>query len=318
MTTNWCIRLLRYRMAVDVVRFRKDARQVVRELGFFRSQYGDCGVTCTQAHIMLELASSRPMSLTELIEAVCMDKSTASRTVRRMHGKGWLKQRSDRDDGRVKRFSLTASGRRHLARVDQCATTAADNALANLTPEEQAETTRGMALYAKALVRSRLQRGHEIRPMRRADNRALDVVIRGILEQEFAETPEEIDAMLPECSDLYAHYGRARSAYFVLEGPDGIVGGAGIAPLARAWSSTCELQKMYFLPEARGRGLGSRMLERCLSFAREQGYVRCYLDTRTSMTRAIALYQKHGFRREKRPRGKTGHTICDQFYSREL
>ncbi|HWS72665.1 MAG TPA: GNAT family N-acetyltransferase, partial [Thermoanaerobaculia bacterium] len=80
----------------------------------------------------------------------------------------------------------------------------------------------------------------------------------------------------------------------------------------------CELRKMYFRPEARGRGLGQLMLERCLTAARELGFRTCYLETLQSMGAARRMYEKNGFRQLAKRRGKTGHDTCDAFYERKL
>lgn len=75
---------------------------------------------------------------------------------------------------------------------------------------------------------------------------------------------------------------------------------------------------MYFLPEARGLGLGKKLLAHCLETARALGYRRAYLETLTGMDAAQALYAKMGFTRIDGPRGATGHGGCDRFYEREL
>ena len=57
---------------------------------------------------------------------------------------------------------------------------------------------------------------------------------------------------------------------------------------------------MYFLPEARGRGAGAALLERCLDAARGFGYATCYLETLARMDAARKLYARFGFRRSTR------------------
>ncbi len=80
----------------------------------------------------------------------------------------------------------------------------------------------------------------------------------------------------------------------------------------------CELQKMYFLPEARGQGMGERLLRRCLAFAKEAGYRLCYLETLKSMDQAQKLYQRLGFETLRAPMGATGHFGCDRWYALKL
>lgn len=122
----------------------------------------------------------------------------------------------------------------------------------------------------------------------------------------------------PEVDHLSAAYAGPGSAYFIIETDGRVVGGAGIAPLAGADATTCELRKMYFLPQARGCGEGRRMLAHCLQEARRLGYQRCYLETLTGMDAALHLYAEAGFKRLCAPLGATGHFACDRYYAMDL
>ena len=106
--------------------------------------------------------------------------------------------------------------------------------------------------------------------------------------------------------------------YFVVEGVGGMVlGGAGIAPL-HGEQDTCELVKMYFRPEARGLGLGKRLLQLCLDEATKLGYTQIYLETIEQMHAARGLYEHLGFKQIPHSMGNTGHFSCDFYYLRNL
>ncbi len=122
----------------------------------------------------------------------------------------------------------------------------------------------------------------------------------------------------PEVDHLSVAYAAPRSAYFVLEREGRVVGGAGIAPLDGGDPDVCELRKMYFLRECRGRGQGARLLHRCLAAARDLGFRRCYLETLTGMDAAQHLYQAAGFTALCAPLGATGHFACDRYYALDL
>ena len=122
----------------------------------------------------------------------------------------------------------------------------------------------------------------------------------------------------PEVDWMSKAYAAPRHAYFVLEQDGEVLGGGGIAPLEGGEAVTCELRKMYFLPEARGLGAGTAMMARCLDAAREAGFRQCYLETLTGMDAAMRLYERSGFRRIDGPMGNTGHGGCNTFYLREL
>jgi len=158
-----------------------------------------------------------------------------------------------------------------------------------------------------------------IRPIEPGDDPAVASIIRAVMPEFGARGPGfAIDD--PEVDFMSRAYGRPGAAYFVVEREDTgrVVGGAGVAPLEGGDAVTCELRKMYFLPEARGLGLGERVLRRCLTVARALGYERCYLETLEGMKAARRLYERFGFERLPRPLGATGHFGCDAWYALDL
>jgi putative acetyltransferase len=156
-----------------------------------------------------------------------------------------------------------------------------------------------------------------IRPIEPRDNAAVATIIRTVMPEFGADGPGFAihDA---EVDDMHSSYARSRSAYFVVEREGTVIGGGGVAPLDGGETDVCELRKMYFLPEARGIGAGTAMMQRCLQVARRLGFKRCYLETLTGMDAAQTLYRKHGFTLLDAPMGGTGHFSCDQFYILEL
>ncbi|WP_299521984.1 GNAT family N-acetyltransferase [Winogradskyella sp.] len=113
-------------------------------------------------------------------------------------------------------------------------------------------------------------------------------------------------------------YDQPRKIYFVVEKGEAIIGGAGISPLDNYEGNVCELQKMYFMPEARGKGFGSKMMQKCLTFAKEAGFDQCYLETMPYMDDARKLYKKVGFEFIGEPMGDTGHYSCSVWMLKDL
>jgi putative acetyltransferase len=97
-----------------------------------------------------------------------------------------------------------------------------------------------------------------------------------------------------------------------------VVGGGGFAPLEGGAKDVCELRKMYFLPEARGIGMGKRLLRHILDAAKSARFKTCYLETLESMTQARRLYEAAGFRPLPKPMGATGHFGCNAWYAMKL
>jgi putative acetyltransferase len=156
-----------------------------------------------------------------------------------------------------------------------------------------------------------------IRPIEPRDDADVARVIRTVMPEFGAKGPG-FAINDPEVDTMHAAYSRPYCAYFVVE-KDGVVcGGGGIAPLDGGDADTCELRKMYFLPELRGLGAGAMLMTWCLESARLAGFRRCYLETLTGMDAAQKLYERAGFRRIEGPMGSTGHFGCNRFYIREL
>lgn len=156
-----------------------------------------------------------------------------------------------------------------------------------------------------------------IREIRKADDAQIAKVIREVL----------VDLGVPKVGTAYADasldemwetYNKKKSVYFVVDDNDKIIGGAGISPLDNFEGNVCELQKMYFLPEARGKGLGRMMMETCLNKAKALGFEQCYLETLPYMTDAKKLYAKVGFESLEAPMGDTGHYSCNVWMIKDL
>lgn len=156
-----------------------------------------------------------------------------------------------------------------------------------------------------------------IREIQKKDNSEVAKVIRTVLE-EFNVPKVGTAYADPQLDCMFETYQEPHSAYFVIEKEGRIVGVAGIAPLANGPSGICELQKMYFLPETRGLGLGALMMDACMNKAKAFGFKQCYLETMTYMEAAQKLYKKSGFDYLEQPLGCTGHTSCPVWMIKQL
>lgn len=145
-----------------------------------------------------------------------------------------------------------------------------------------------------------------------SDNAEMAKIIRSGLTEYGANRPgfawqdPQVDAL----SDAYRD---SNTAYWVARDQDGmLLGGCGVAPLM-GLPSVGELQKMYLLPQARGKGIGRALLEKALNFTRDH-YGWCYLETLSTMADAARLYRRAGFVRLPQPLGNSGHGSCDHWY----
>ncbi len=160
-------------------------------------------------------------------------------------------------------------------------------------------------------------RAFTLRPIRPEDDDTVAKIIRGVMPEFGADGPG-FAIHDPEVNGMCAAYGTARAAYYVVEVNGHVVGGGGIAPLQGSDEGTAELRKMYFLPEARGIGVGSALLRHLLIVAKNLKFARVYLETLTGMDAAQKLYEHLGFQRLNKQLGSTGHFGCNRYYMLDL
>lgn len=167
--------------------------------------------------------------------------------------------------------------------------------------------------------RVELNGGIVIRKVTSADDVAVARIIRTVMT-EFSCNRAGFAIQDAEVDTMSSAYPGGAAQYFVVARHGVVLGAGGFGPLQgfTAAPRTCELRKMYFVPELRGSGAGARLLALLLERMRAQGYARCYLETTSQMTAARALYERAGFRAIDGPLGATGHHGCDRFYARDL
>lgn len=156
-----------------------------------------------------------------------------------------------------------------------------------------------------------------IREIQKYDNEQIAQVIRQVfISDNFPKTGTAF--VDPQLDFMFETYNKSKATYFVVENNGKIIGGAGISQLENSDENICELQKMYFLDEARGKGIGFQMIQKCLQEAISFGFEKCYLETLPEMLVAQKLYLKVGFEYVAAPMGNTGHTSCPVWMIKEL
>ena len=156
-----------------------------------------------------------------------------------------------------------------------------------------------------------------IRCINDTDNKSISKILREVLVE--MEIPKKGSAFQdPELDKMFETYQHPRSVYYVIEYNKQILGGAGISELREGSSEICELQKMYFHKSIRGKGLGDKMIDKCLTFAIKSNFSKCYIETMPNMISAQKLYLKKGFEYIDKPIGNTGHTACPVWMLKDL
>ncbi|HUI98705.1 MAG TPA: GNAT family N-acetyltransferase [Usitatibacter sp.] len=154
-------------------------------------------------------------------------------------------------------------------------------------------------------------RGYAIRPAAATDAPPIRALVRRVLaEYGLAPDPSGTDRDLEDPIASYRGAGGQLDA--VVDESGRLVGCCGVMPHG---DGSCELRKMYLAQDARGQGLGKRLLDRALAFARGRRFPRIELETASVLETAIALYRAAGFRvLERRPAA----CRCDRAFAMDL
>ena len=157
---------------------------------------------------------------------------------------------------------------------------------------------------------------YQIREIENKDNKKIEEIIRSCLV-EFGADHEGTAWADPDLGRFSEVYNTEENKYWVaINDKNEIVGGVGIGRLNNV-DDVCELQKMYCIPEVRGKKVAQLLMDTALSYARKY-YKRCYIETLENMIAAQKFYEKYGFKRIKEPIVKTNHFACDVRYIKNL
>lgn len=131
-----------------------------------------------------------------------------------------------------------------------------------------------------------------IRPATNEDTRLVKLLVYSVLDEyDLKPDPSNADADL---NDIEENYFKRGGLFVVIENKEGhLVGAAGIYPIDL---HICELRKMYFMSQLRGKGLGREVLEIMINEAKQLGFTRMILETASVLKEAVTLYERFGFR----------------------
>ncbi|MBB1463089.1 GNAT family N-acetyltransferase [Vibrio sp. SG41-7] len=295
---------------------RELSRQLVRQLGMLDKDCGDIALPPIQAHTLIEL-EQQPLTVNQLADKLNIDKSNASRAVNNLAKNSLIQTSPHPNDKRSVVASVTEQGINTLTQLHSQQNQFYDSVLERLTEAETQQVSGGIKHYLKALQQSHASSDVVVRPLQQQDNTVVANVIRQVSYENGLTEDKGYGVADPTLEDMFSVYNHERSQYWVIELDGKVVGGGGFAPLA-GMPEVCELQKMYFLPETRGKGLAKRLVNMSMEKAKELGYQHMYLETTECLNAAVKLYEKLGFEHLDSAWGETGHDACEVVMAKTL
>jgi putative acetyltransferase len=157
----------------------------------------------------------------------------------------------------------------------------------------------------------------KIRPLRQADNQELAELIRTVFREFKIDRPGTVYTD-PTTDDLFGLFKHRDAEYWVAEEDGAMLGGCGIYPTSGLPPGCAELVKLYVKADARGRGIGRLLMEKCFESAKSLGYIQLYLETLPELDKAVGMYEKAGFVRLPERLGNSGHYSCNIWMLKKL
>jgi DNA-binding MarR family transcriptional regulator/GNAT superfamily N-acetyltransferase len=266
--------------------------------------------TLTEARVMFELAQSDATEVPVLRQTLGLDAGYLSRVLGRLETRGLLKREQAKTDARRQRVRLTAGGRRAFRTLDRRSATEVAELLDKLTDEEQRDLVSAMAAIQKLLEGPRLPHALVLRPPHSGDFGWV-VHRHGVnYAQEYGwdETFEALVARI--VADFADARDPRREAAWIAELDGDTVG---CVFCVKKEESVAQLRLLLVEPRARGKGVGTRLCDQCVRFARSAGYKRLMLWTNDVLEDARRIYERAGFELVEEERHRSfGHDLVGQ------
>lgn len=304
-------------MLTTVDEVRGFNRFYTRVLGLLRPDLAGSEFGLTEARVLFELARGDEVAVSDLRRELDLDAGYLSRILAGFTASGLVSREKSTADGRRQVVCLTTDGREAFAGLEQLQVTAIDTLLQPLSDGQRKEVVTAMGRIRRALGDEPRWAGLVLRPPAPGD---LGWVVerhgaRYAAEYGWDRTFEALVARI--IADFAQRDDTKREAAWIAEVDDERVGC--VFCTAGDVADTAQLRLLLVEPSARGTGVGTRLVDECLRFAKRSGYARITLWTNDVLTEARRVYERAGFRCDRRePHHSFGHDLVGEYWSRDL
>jgi DNA-binding MarR family transcriptional regulator/N-acetylglutamate synthase-like GNAT family acetyltransferase len=288
--------------AVSAVRaVRAFNRFYTRTIGVLGDHLLGSPYSLSEMRVLYELAHRAAPTATDLGRDLGMDAGYLSRVLRRFEARGLIARTAAKADARRSHLRLTARGRAAFAPLDRQAKAEVAALLGPLVPAARARVVDAMRAIERTLSPRPAATAPGADPYTLRPHTAGDmgwVVHRhGVLYWDEWRYNDEFEALVARiCADFLDHLDPARERCWIAE-RDGVI--IGCVFLVAQSKTVAKLRLLLVEPSARGLGLGRRLVDECIAFARNAGYRKLTLWTQSELTAARRIYKSAGFARVK-------------------
>jgi DNA-binding MarR family transcriptional regulator/GNAT superfamily N-acetyltransferase len=286
------------------------------KIGLLDAGLLDTPYSLTEARVIFELAQRDTRDLVDLRRELGLDSGYLSRIIGRFKAAGLVETQPSPSDRRRQAVALTPHGRSAFEELDKRSAEQIAGLLAPLSAERQRRLVAAMTAIHDVFSPATSPRPYVIRPLQPGD---LGWVVHrhGVLYAEEYGWDETFEALVARIvADYVEHHADGRDNAWIAE-LDGEA--AGCVFCVHGDDEVAKLRLLLVEPEARGLGIGSRLVDECIRFARRVGYRRLELWTNDVLVSARRIYEATGFRLVKeQPHHSYGHDLVGQTWQLDL
>jgi DNA-binding MarR family transcriptional regulator/GNAT superfamily N-acetyltransferase len=304
-----------------VAAVRRFNRFYTRQIGVLRKTFLDSPYSLGEARVLHEIASGRSPTASEVGRALDLDAGYLSRVLRNFEKRGLIERKTSASDARQSHLTLTALGRKTFTPLEQRSQRDMATMLGKLTAADQARL-----IAAMDTIESLLGSDAEQRPdaPRRYSLRApvpgdFGWVVKRNAEL-YAQEYHWTEPFEGVCAQIVADFAnkfdpkRERCWIAEIDGDN-----VGCVFLAKESATVARIRLLLVDPKARGLGLGKRLVDESVSFARDAGYEKITLWTHSVLTAARHIYQDAGFTLTRSDKHKSwGRPVVSEHWDLDL
>jgi DNA-binding MarR family transcriptional regulator/GNAT superfamily N-acetyltransferase len=285
-------------------------------IGVLRGSYLGSPYSLTEARLLFELGQRDSTEVSALRRGLDIDAGYLSRILGRFEADQLIARNRSGSDARRQVITLTPAGRELQHRLDDQAGEQMGALLASLGQPAQQRLLAGIREITGVLTDAPGPRSYQLRAPRPGD---LGWVVQRQAAGYTAEYgwDETYEAMVARIvADYVDHRDPAREAAWIAEADGERVGSI---LCVRKSGTVAQLRLLYVDPAARGLGIGGKLVEECLRFARAAGYTEIMLWTNSVLAGARRIYERAGFTlQDEEPHRSFGADLVGQNWSRPL
>jgi DNA-binding MarR family transcriptional regulator/GNAT superfamily N-acetyltransferase len=296
---------------------RRFNRFISVQAGMLREGLLDSPWTLTEARIIFELAHSEGLTARDLCELLDLDPGYVSRILKRLRHADVIERRRSDADARRMRLSLTETGREVFDRLNRASARQTGRLLRPLPGDDRDRLVHCMASIESILRAPDTNHGGWLLRAHRPGDIGWIVEAHGRLYAEQYGWDITFEGMVAGiAAETIAGFDPARHCIWIAERDGERVGSACVVDHD---DHTAKLRLVIVDPKARGLGIGKRLVEECMRFARDAGYRRMTLWTNDVLKEARRLYERLGFRLvHEEPHTSFGRDLVGETWERDL